>query len=161
MKIRLLAVGTKPPNWVDAAFAEYAKRMPRDMPLELVQIPAAKHLGGKGAKAGSTTRFIRQEGDKMLLQIGKGERLIALDEGGQAVSSQGLSTKLQSWRDMGGDVCLAVGGSDGLAPALLERADECLSLSSLTLPHYLVRVVVAEALYRAWSICIGHPYHRA
>ena len=154
MKIRLLAVGNKPPVWVSNAFDEYAKRFPRDMPLELVQIAAARHKG-------DTARFIRAEGERMLQQVGKSERLIVLDEGGKAYTSAALAERLNHWRDQGSNICFAVGGSDGLAPEVLARADERWSLSTLTLPHYLVRVVVAEALYRAWSICTGHPYHRA
>ncbi len=154
MKLRLLAVGHKPPVWVSQAFTEYAKRFPKDMPLELVQIPAARHHG-------DPVKFVREEGEKILSHVHKSDRLIALDERGKTISSAGLAGKLEAWRRQGANVCIAVGGADGLAPRVQARADESLSLSALTLPHYLVRVMAAEALYRAWTINTGHPYHRA
>ncbi|MEM9622233.1 MAG: 23S rRNA (pseudouridine(1915)-N(3))-methyltransferase RlmH [Pseudomonadota bacterium] len=154
MKIRLLAVGTRPPTWVTQAYTEYSRRLPRELPLELVQIPAAKHHA-------DAQKYVRMEGEKMLAQVHKDDWLVALDETGQTLNSRRLADKLEHWRHQGRNVCFAVGGADGLAPAVMQRADECVSLSALTMPHYLVRVVLAEALYRAWTICIGHPYHRA
>lgn len=135
-------------------FAEYAKRMPRDMPLELIEIPAPKHHG-------DAARFLQREGAKMAAQLTQDDWVVALAEGGRVVSSTQLAAKLDKWRMQGRNVAFLVGGSDGLSETALDRADESLSLSALTFPHYIVRVILAEALYRAWSICAGHPYHRA
>ena len=154
MKLRLLSVGTKSPAWVRSGFEEYAKRMPPEMPLELVEISAPKHRG-------DSAKFVQAEGSKMAAQIGDQDWVVALDEGGRQLSSLQLADKLENWRSQGQNVTLLVGGSDGLSAAVVERANETVSLSALTLPHYMVRVLVAEALYRAWSICSGHPYHRA
>ena len=154
MKLRLLSVGTRAPAWVRDAFDEYARRLPPDMPLELIEIAAPKHQGDKA-------RFIQAEDDKMSAQIASGDWVVALDEGGRQVSSVQLADKLESWRMDGRNVTILIGGSDGLGSKVRQRANEQISLSALTFPHYMVRVLVAEALYRAWSISSGHPYHRA
>lgn len=154
MKLRLLSVGTKSPAWVRDGFDEYARRMPKEMPLELVEIGAPKHRG-------NAEKFVQAEGAKMAAQIHANDWVVALAENGRQVSSVQLAEKIDGWRMMGRDVTFLVGGSDGLDEGVLNRADEHLSLSALTLPHYMVRVIVAEALYRAWSIGAGHPYHRA
>ena len=154
MKIRMLAVGTKAPAWISRGFAEYAKRLPPEMPLELVEIAAPKHRG-------DASKFVQMEGAKMAGMIKQDDWVVALEERGRAVSSVQLADKLDHWRMQGSDVVFLIGGSDGLSDVVTQRANESLSLSALTLPHYLVRIVVAEALYRAWSICAGHPYHRA
>lgn len=154
MKLRLLSVGTKAPAWVRDGFNEYAKRMPKEMPLELVEITAPKHHG-------KADKFVQAEGARMTAQIHDNEWVVALAENGRQVSSVQLAEKIGQWRMLGQDVALLIGGSDGLGEVALNRANETMSLSSLTLPHYMVRVVVAEALYRAWSIGTGHPYHRA
>ena len=153
MKIKIISVGSKSPGWVRAGYEEYAKRLPRELPLTLIEIPAPKHQG-------RAERFIRIEGDKMLAQIQPADWVVALDEGGRSVSSEQLARKMDNWRMNGRPVAICVGGADGLAPEVRQRADETLSLSALTFPHYLVRVVLAEALYRAWTINVGHPYHR-
>ncbi len=154
MKFRLLSVGVKSPAWVREGFAEYAKRMPREMPLELVEITAPKHHG-------DVAQFVQAEGAKMTAQLSDDDWVVALTESGRPVSSVQLADKMEQWRMAGRNVAFLIGGSDGLSKAALKRADELMSLSSLTFPHYLVRVVAAEALYRAWSIGAGHPYHRA
>lgn len=154
MKLRILSVGTKPPGWVREGFVAYAKRLPVEMPLELVEIAAPKHRGDVRA-------FVEAEGAKMVAQISPKERVVALEDSGVTVSSAQLAAKLDNWRMQGQNVVFLIGGSDGLSAAALERAQERMSLSALTLPHYMVRVVLAEALYRAWSINVGHPYHRA
>ncbi len=153
MKIKLVSVGSKAPGWVRSGYEEYARRMPREAALQLIEIPAPRHQG-------DAARYVSREGDKMLAQIRPADWVVALDEGGRAVSSEQLARKMDNWRMQGRDVVVCVGGADGLAPAIIQRADETLSLSALTFPHYLVRVIVAEALYRAWSISAGHPYHR-
>jgi 23S rRNA (pseudouridine1915-N3)-methyltransferase len=154
MKLRILSVGNKAPDWVQKGFDEYAKRLPRDMPLTLVELPAPKHHG-------NAHKFVQIEGQKMAAQLDASDWVIALDESGKAVSSTQLAAKMDQWRMQGQNVTFLVGGSDGLADSVLNRANERMSLSALTFPHYVVRVILAEALYRAWSICSGHPYHRA
>lgn len=153
MKIRILSVGNKSPAWVQSGYAEYAKRMPPDLPLSLVEIPAPKHHT-------DPAKFVQQEGAKMMVQLQSSEWVVALEEGGKTVTSTELAKKLDDWRMQGQNVTFLVGGSDGLSDSVLNRANERMSLSSLTFPHYFVRVILAEALYRAWSISTGHPYHR-
>jgi 23S rRNA (pseudouridine1915-N3)-methyltransferase len=147
-------VGTRPPEWVTTGFSEYARRLPREMPLELVEIPPAARRNVPPERARSA------EAERLLARVGARDWVIALDERGRSWSTVRLSQRLDDWRMQGRDVALLVGGADGLDPVCLERADEVLSLSSMTLPHALVRVVLAEQLYRAWTILSGHPYHR-
>ena len=154
MKMRLLSVGTKSPAWVRSGFEEYARRLPPEMPLQLTEITAPKHRG-------SADQFVHAEGEKMLAQITDNDWVVAMDERGRCVSSHQLAQRMEQWRMQRQNIVFMVGGSDGLAQAAKERANEQLSLSGLTLPHYMVRVILAEALYRAWTICSGHPYHRA
>lgn len=155
MKVRLLAVGQKMPAWVEAGYQEYAGRMPPECRLELVEIPLAQR-----GKSQPVERAMRQEGERMLGALSN-EMLIALDVRGKAWSTEQLAERLAEWMQGGRDVALVVGGPDGLSEDVLARAEQRWSLSPLTLPHPLVRVVVAEQLYRAMSILKGHPYHRA
>lgn len=155
MKVRLLAVGQKMPGWVTEGFQEYAGRMPPECRLELIEIPLAMR-----AKNQAVERAMQQEGDRLLAAAGN-DRLVALDVRGKAFSTEQLADELQEWLAGGRNVALAVGGPDGLAPGVLARAEQRWSLSPLTLPHPLVRVVLAEQLYRAMSILRNHPYHRA
>lgn len=143
------------PAWVEQAYDEYAKRMPPENKLKLIEISAAKRN-----KNSDITRLTQLEGDKMLEQIPKGAKVIALDVLGVSCSTQELATELKSWHACGQDIALLVGGPDGLSNECLKRAQQKLSLSKLTLPHPLVRVVLAEQLYRASSILKGHPYHK-
>lgn len=143
------------PDWVAAGFDEYAKRFPRDLPLELAEIRLAPRPRG-----GDTERAISAEGERMLARAGDA-RVVALESGGRLLDSGALAGELDRWRRDAHDVALLIGGPDGLAPACLERAEWRWSLSPLTLPHALVRIVVAEQLYRALAILRGHPYHRA
>ena len=156
MKIHLIAVGEKMPRWVQEGYREYSKRLPRECSLLLLEIP----LGHRGKNA-DVTRLIRAEGRQMLAAIPGGSKVIALDVRGNPWSTEKLSSHLNSWMSSGEDVALLVGGPEGLAPDCLVQAHMKWSLSPLTLPHPLVRVVVAEQLYRAWSILRNHPYHRA
>lgn len=149
MKIRLIVVGDKPRPWVSEGFQDYARRLPPQTPLELVQIPA-----GKG-------RTRAEQGQRLLKTLREGDWVVAFDEHGTACDTLALAGKLGDWRMQGRDVALLVGGAEGLDAACLNRADEKLSLSTLTFPHELVRVIVVEQLYRAWTILSGHPYHRA
>lgn len=155
MKIQLISVGTKMPDWVEAGVAEYRKRLPRDFELLITEVPLAPR--GKGLDIG---KAMVKEGEACLRAIGKGDYVVALDVRGKALSTEQLAGQFQQLRDGGRNVSLLVGGPDGLAPACLETADARWSLSPLTFPHPIVRVILAEQLYRAWSILAGHPYHR-
>lgn len=155
MKIRLLAVGQKMPGWVSEGYAEYAGRMPPECRLELLELPLAQR-----SKSQPVERAMQQERDRILSALTGQERLVALDVRGKSWSTEQLSDELAEWLAGGRDIALAIGGPDGLAPAVTERAEKRWSLSPLTLPHPLVRIVVAEQLYRAMSILRNHPYHR-
>jgi 23S rRNA (pseudouridine1915-N3)-methyltransferase len=162
VKLRLIAVGTRPPEWVKDGFADYARRLPREMPLELVELsPATRSKGGARQPGGSTARQIREvEGQRLLAQVNDRDWVVALDERGKTWSTLELAQKLDNWRMQGRDVTFLIGGAEGLAEACRTRADDVLSLSAMTLPHALVRVLLAEQLYRAWTVVSGHPYHR-
>lgn len=144
------------PGWVETAYADYAARLPHECRLELTEIAPAPR--GKNT---DIARAKQQEGEKILKALPRDSHVIALDERGRALSSVDWSAELQAWMQSGRDTCLLVGGADGLAPEVLARADARWSLSPLTLPHALVRVLVAEQLFRAWSLLAHHPYHRA
>jgi len=154
MRLRLVAVGTRMPGWVDEAFKDYAGRMPRECRLELREVPL-----GRRSRGTEPVRAIAAESER-LLAGSEGCVRVCLDVQGSAVDTVGLSRRLAGWLQDGQDVALLVGGPDGLAPACLEAARWRWSLSPLTLPHGLVRVLVAEQLYRAWTVLSGHPYHR-
>jgi 23S rRNA (pseudouridine1915-N3)-methyltransferase len=156
VKVHLIAVGTRMPGWVDTAFDDYAGRMPRECRLQLVEIAVAER--GKNA---DIARLKQAEGEKILKALPRDTLAVALDERGEMLDSRGWARELQAWLQSGRDTALLIGGPDGHAPAVLERADRRWSLSRLTLPHALVRVLVAEQLYRAWTLLTNHPYHRA
>lgn len=143
------------PRWVDEAFAEYAQRLPPDVSLNLIEIPLIKR-----GKNPDIVRIKEQEAVLLQKAIAKDRFVVALDEQGEAWSTQQLAQKLKVWRDHQTHLSLLVGGPDGLAPNCLKLAKIHWSLSPLTLPHPLVRVMIAEQLYRAVSILQGHPYHR-
>jgi len=149
------AVGTRLPDWMNAGFAEYAKRMPRELPLELVEIKPEPRTTGKTVEA-----MMAAEAKRIEAALPSRCRRIALDERGEALDTQVLAQRLGHWQDGGDDIAFLIGGPDGLDPALKQSAHEKLRLSSLTLPHGLARVVLAEAIYRAHSLRCGHPYHR-
>lgn len=155
MKLRLLAVGHKMPAWVEQGYAEYAKRLPADCALELVEIAP-----GHRAKNTSKEKAMQQEAEALRKAIRPQDFVVALDVKGQPWSTEQLAQQLDGWRMQGGDVALLIGGPDGMTPELLTLARQRWSLSALTLPHPLVRVLLAEQLYRAWSILQGHPYHK-
>jgi len=156
MRIHLIAVGTRMPAWVSAGYTEYTRRLPRECSLQLVEIPVSKRR-----KSLPAARAMQEEGQLMLAAIPTDCLVIALDVAGKSWSTRMLAQRLQDWLAGGRDVALLVGGPDGLASDCLARADLSWSLSALTYPHALVRIVVAEQLYRAWSINTGHPYHRS
>ena len=155
MKIRLLCVGTRVPKWVEEGYETYAARMPRDHALVLEELPAAARRGT------DAQRWRDDEGERLLARVSRDERAIALDERGRQLASTDLAAELERWRRDGRDVALLVGGADGLSKACLARADWRWSLSAATLPHALVRIIVAEQLYRASTLLTGHPYHRS
>ena len=155
MKIRLFAIGTRMPAWVDEGYRDYARRLRRGWSLDLVEIPSAR----RGTRS-PTPRRVDEEGDRLLAALPARAVVIALDEKGVALSSTGLAQRLSGWQGTGVPLALMIGGPDGLSPRCLERASLRWSLSPLTMPHALVRVVVAEQIYRAWSILHRHPYHR-
>ncbi|MGN1392904.1 MAG: 23S rRNA (pseudouridine(1915)-N(3))-methyltransferase RlmH [Succinivibrionaceae bacterium] len=155
MKIYLIAVGTKMPNFVEEGFKEYSKRFPKDVSLELIEIPA-----GKRGKNADIERITNHEGELMIQAIPKGALVVTLDIPGKMYNTLELAQELASWKMSGRDVALLVGGPEGLAPACKKLAEKSWSLSPLTLPHPIVRIVIAESLYRAWSITANHPYHR-
>jgi 23S rRNA (pseudouridine1915-N3)-methyltransferase len=155
VRLIVAAVGTRLPEWMDAGFAEYAKRMPHDLPLDLVEIKPEPRTTGKTVEA-----MMAAEAKRIEAALPPRCRRIALDERGEALDTRGLAERLGRWQAEGDDVAFLIGGPDGLDPMLKQGARERLRLSSLTLPHGLARVVLAEALYRAQSLRAGHPYHR-
>ena len=155
MRIQLIAVGTKMPAWVTQGVDEYTKRLPPELKWELKELPLGQR--GKGA---DIKRAINTEGQQMLAAIGECEHVVALDVKGKPWSTEQLSRELLDWQREGDNISLLVGGPDGLAKECLQHANKKWSLSPLTLPHPLVRIVLAEQLYRAWTINSNHPYHR-
>lgn len=155
MQIQLVCVGNRMPAWVVEGYEEYAKRMPRECELRLKEIAP-----GQRGKNADIARAVTEEGQKMQAAIGVSDRVVALDLSGKEWSTPQLADNLSRWLADGRNVSLLVGGPDGLAPPCLQRADERWKLSALTFPHPLVRIILAEQLYRAWSILHNHPYHR-
>nr|WP_263426177.1 23S rRNA (pseudouridine(1915)-N(3))-methyltransferase RlmH [Stutzerimonas balearica] len=155
VRVRLIAVGSKMPRWVEEGWQEYARRLPGELPLELAEIP----LNTRGKNA-DVARLIRQEGEAMLARVQPGERIVTLEVHGKPWSTEQLAAELDRWRLDARNVNLMVGGPEGLAPEVCARSEQRWSLSPLTLPHPLVRVLVAEQIYRAWTLLSGHPYHK-
>jgi 23S rRNA (pseudouridine1915-N3)-methyltransferase len=155
VKLWLVAVGQRQPGWADEAFADFAKRFPTEMRLELKALKAEPRSSGKTAAQCMAAEALRIESS-----LPKGARRIVLDEHGARCTTAQLAARLRAWRDDGRDAVLVIGGPDGLDATLKATADETLRLSDLTLPHAFARVLLAEALYRAWSLLEGHPYHR-
>lgn len=156
MKLHLISVGGRPPDWLAAGFDDYARRLKHPVRLELHEIVLARRGSGKSAQ-----RAVKDEGERMLRAAPRDARLIALDAEGAPWTTERLASNLRDWMGEGRDAAFLVGGPDGLAPEVLERSEQRWSLGPLTLPHMLVRLIVAEQLYRAWSILENHPYHRA
>ena len=155
MRISVIAVGTKMPVWINQGVQEYSKRLPREIQLTWREIPLARR--GKDASA---AHLCAAEGEQIIKAIPAGDQVIALDVAGKRIATEQLAGQLQDWQMSGDNVSLLIGGPDGLSSQCLERAHRNWSLSDLTLPHPLVRVLLAEQLYRAWTITVNHPYHR-
>jgi len=155
MIIRLLCIGTKMPGWIQTGYTEFARRLPKDNALELVELPLRKR--------GSNSVAVQQQHEEKLLlgKIKPRDLVIALDESGESWTSDMLAKRMNTWRHSGSNVALLVGGPDGLSAVCKNLAIAHWSLSRATLPHALVRVLVAEQIYRAWSLNANHPYHRA
>jgi 23S rRNA (pseudouridine1915-N3)-methyltransferase len=154
MRLVVAAVGQRVPDWAATAWDDYAKRFPPELRLELKAVKAEP----RGSR--TVPQLMAAERERLEAAIPKGARIVALDERGTSLTTQALAAKLKDWQGDASDVALLVGGPDGLDPALRAAAHERIRLSDLTLPHAMVRVLLAEQLYRAWSINAGHPYHR-
>lgn len=154
MKLLVVAVGQRVPDWAQAAWDDYAKRMPPELRLEL------KAVKTEPRASKTTATLLAAERERIEAAVPKGARIVALDERGTALTTVALAARLKDWQLGADDVALVIGGPDGLEPAFRQAAHERIRLSDLTLPHAMVRVLLAEQLYRAWSINAGHPYHR-
>jgi len=156
VKINLISVGTKMPVWVEQGVQEYSKRLPAEFSFNCIEVPL-----GKRGKSSTVEQAMRQEEEALLARIGPRDYLVALDVQGKVLSTEAMAARVSQIRDEGRHLSFLVGGPDGLTQTCLQRADERWSLSALTLPHPLVRTVMAEQMYRVWSLLSGHPYHRA
>ncbi|GAC14922.1 23S rRNA (pseudouridine(1915)-N(3))-methyltransferase RlmH [Aliiglaciecola lipolytica] len=155
MRIQLVAVGTKMPAWVETGYREYERRFSGDLVLSLTEIPA-----GKRGKNADIKRILQKEGELTLNAVPKGNKIVTLEVTGKALTTPDLAQHLAAWQMDGRDISLLIGGPEGLAPECIQASEQKWSLSALTLPHPLVRIIVAESLYRAWSVNANHPYHR-
>ncbi len=154
MKLCVVAVGQRVPDWAQTAWDDYAKRFPPELKLELRAVKTEPRASR------TVPTLLAAERERIEAQIPRGARVVALDERGTPLTTQALAAKLQAWQGEGDDVALVIGGPDGLEPAFRQAAHERIRLSDLTLPHAMVRVLLVEQLYRAWSINANHPYHR-
>ncbi|HMW16211.1 MAG TPA: 23S rRNA (pseudouridine(1915)-N(3))-methyltransferase RlmH [Accumulibacter sp.] len=154
MKLTIVAVGHKPPAWIAEGCAEYVKRMPRDLPLAVVEVRPEPRAGK------NRQQLLAAEKERLQLALQAYPRIVLLDERGSDLTTRQLADRLDVWRGAGGDTAFVIGGADGVDPALKQQAAETLRLSSLTLPHMLARLLVCEQLYRAYSLLRNHPYHR-
>ena len=155
MKLRIVAVGHKMPDWVTEGFGEYTKRMPREARIELVELKPEKRAGVKTGE-----QVLEAERSRIMAALPEGCETIALDERGESWSTLELAQAMRQWMANGRDAAFVIGGADGLHPEVKQRATRLLSLSRLTLPHGMVRVLLAEQLYRAMTVIQNHPYHR-
>lgn len=156
MHVKLLAVGIKMPDWVAAGVKEYQKRLPREWRFEWVELP----LGHRGGRGKDIAKAIQMESDSILSMLQSNDRVVALDVKGKSWSTEQLSVALSNWQMEGDNLVFLIGGPDGLSQDCLNRANQSWSLSAMTLPHPLVRVVLIEQLYRAWTVLNNHPYHK-
>lgn len=156
MRIHIISIGNKMPDWVNAGYHEYARRMTAECQLNLIELPPAQR-----SKTTDLKRAIEDEGRRLLKAVPKNALIIAMDVNGRKHSTESLANELENWLADATDIALLIGGADGLSSECLNSAKSKWSLSSLTFPHPLVRIILAEQLYRAWSISKNHPYHRA
>ena len=157
MKVHVVAVGLRPPAWVRAGFEDYARRMPRELPLGLIEIRPSRRASASEALL---ARARAEEAERIVAAMPTGSVKIALDEHGRTLSTAQMAKQFEQWMRQGRDLCFVIGGADGLDEGFKRSADMRLSLSALTLPHALVRVVIAEQLYRVVSLIRNHPYHK-
>lgn len=155
MKVRVIAVGRRQPEWVNRGVLEYGKRLPRHLGFSLEEVAPVERRGTP------VDRLRAQEAEAIRGRLQPREHVVALDEHGDMLTTMDMAASLRDWQAEGRDVSVLIGGADGLDPALLAQADQRWALGRLTLPHGLVRVIIVEALYRAWSVTQNHPYHRA
>jgi|TARA_B100000315_G_scaffold246939_1_gene274914 23S rRNA (pseudouridine1915-N3)-methyltransferase len=155
VKIRLVAVGQRLASWIGDGYADFAKRLPSHLDMRLVEIPSQHR------KAGSVHKIRALEADKILNVLQPQEWVVLLDERGKLLDTAQLSMRFHAWQELGRGLAFVIGGADGVDERVRSRADETLALASATYPHGLVRVMLAEQLYRVWSVTTGHPYHRA
>ena len=156
MKIHVIAVGTRMPAWVEQAWDDYARRMPADYAVVLKEIKPEPRTSGK-----TPAQMMQAEAKRIQAAIPERAWCIALDERGKDLTTEHLKTQLETWRDKTGDIALIIGGPDGLDPSFKAQCQQQIRISSLTLPHPMVRILLVEQLYRAWSMLTGHPYHRS
>ena len=156
MHIHLIAVGQKMPVWVEQACREYIKRLPRELQFDTIEVPIIRR-----GKNPDIERIVRDESRKVMASIPAGSFIIALEVAGKMISTEALAQNLDGWMQQAQDIAILIGGPDGLSEELLQQVDRSLSLSDMTFPHPLVRIIIIEQLYRAWSIISNHPYHRA
>lgn len=155
MKLLLVVIGQRQPAWVDTVYTEFAKRFPPDLRLELKALKAEPRTGGR-----TPEQAMSAEAERIEAALPRGARRVVLDEHGARLTTIQLATRLAVWKRDGRDVAFVIGGPDGLAESVKRTADETMRLSDLTLPHAFARMLLAEALYRAWSVTVNHPYHR-
>lgn len=155
LNIELLAAGTKPPAWIASGIQEYQKRLPRDWQFNIKEIPVTRRQKGE-----PVDKAIKQEGQRMMSALSPGSVVVTMDRNGQNWSTEQLAENIQEWQRESGKLQLLIGGPDGLAQECLDRANRSWSLSKLTFPHFMVRLLLAEQVYRAWSVINRHPYHK-
>ena len=155
MKLQLIAVGTKMPNWITVGYQEYARRFPKEMSLTLIEVPA-----GKRGKNVDINRILEKEGALMLAAVPKGNKIITLEIKGNSWTTEMLADEMRKWQLDSRNISLLIGGPEGLSAECIHKSEQRWSLSPLTMPHPIVRVIVAESLYRAFSVIQNHPYHR-
>lgn len=155
MKIQILAMGTKMPSWVQQGCDEYAKRFPKEFSLNIKELTLASR-----SKTTSTKTVIEAESEKLLAAVPSGNQIVVLDKGGSSWSTEQLADHIRNWQMQGQSLSLLIGGPDGLSRSCIRKADKAWSLSALTLPHPIVRIILLEQFYRAWAILNNHPYHK-
>ncbi len=153
--LTLITVGTKMPSWVSQGYEDYSRRLPKELAPRLVELPLSMRT-----KSNNVEKVKQEEGTKILSAIKNGHHVVALDVKGKSIATEELANKLESWKMNAKQVAILVGGPDGLSQECLNRANEKWSLSAMTLPHPIVRIVIIEQLYRAWTITQNHPYHK-